>query len=128
MFYLTLCLLLTLPAGLSATTTNFGTETSITETRQESSEIQNQSAKTEYEEAIVAFPNPSNRVIKLSSDPIHKVEIVEIFHISGEHLLSLESNGDEEISIDMGIAPPGIYVCRISNTDGPIETLRLIKE
>jgi len=80
---------------------------------------------------ITVYPNPSNGLfqLKIKNYELGMNKGVEVYNMLGEKIFSQYSLVTSQYSIDLSGQPSGVYLYRITNTDGSvISTGKLIKE
>ena len=66
--------------------------------------------------AVRIFPQPANEHLTIQSQ--NRIGTCELFNIVGEKILSLRSEGRNEITINVSSLPAGIYILRVHSASG----------
>ncbi|MCR5646350.1 MAG: choice-of-anchor J domain-containing protein [Bacteroidales bacterium] len=74
-------------------------------------------------QALVVYPNPTSGQFKLAN---HSFNEVRVYNTLGVMVLSLNSNGSEDVEIDLSGQPNGIYFLQVSDNHQSI-TKRIVK-
>jgi len=80
---------------------------------------------------ITVYPNPSNGVfqLKITNYELGMKNMVEVYNMLGEKVLSQYPVLNTQYSIDLSSQPTGVYLYRITNMDGSlVSTGKLIKQ
>lgn len=70
------------------------------------------------------YPNPAGSILRIESDL--PVKSIEIFDITGNHLLKTNANRQNS-GINISFLEPGQYLVRVNKNDGSNETFRFVK-
>lgn len=84
-------------------------------------------ASRKKETTITAFPNPSSNVVKVDMGTA-KTETVRLFDSYGKELPVMYTPPMQELSLELGGYPKGVYYLQVEIQDAPSEVLRLIRE
>ena len=77
---------------------------------------------------IVIFPNPANEIITVSCSAPAKEQLIELFNVNGQKVLSESLNNTSgKTEIDVNALSSGIYFIRISNRKEIIYVQKIIK-
>jgi len=79
------------------------------------------------EDAVKVYPNPTNGIINISGLDIDKAERVSIYNTVGSKIMSQEVNSNF-MSLALYNVPTGIYIIKIENSDGTVETYKINKK
>ena len=70
---------------------------------------------------IELFPNPTNRTFKIESN--HKIKTITIYNLSGKQIKHVELNS---YSTQIAMETKGVFLLRIENTKGQINTEKIV--
>ncbi|MFT3793474.1 VPS10 domain-containing protein [Flavobacterium sp.] len=77
------------------------------------------------EKVFHAMPNPSKDIIKLSGSDIDQVAI---FDLGGKQILVQDYHNQREITVDVSTWQNGLYLAKITSSDGTTASVKIIKE
>jgi hypothetical protein len=79
--------------------------------------------------ALRAYPSPATETVTIQHDVSISTSSLEILSIDGKLMKTIKPEvGTVETSVNLKSFNPGLYFIRYVNTDGEIETLKLVKQ
>ncbi|MDO7174022.1 DNRLRE domain-containing protein [Mariniflexile sp. AS56] len=72
------------------------------------------------------YPNPVNDRLEIDSKTI--IQIIEFYNINGAVILTKNSFNSKNAVVDVSTLYPGVYLVKITNINGEVEVLRLLKD
>ncbi len=67
----------------------------------------------------IVFPNPANELIKIYTEK-NQITQVDLLNINGASISQFLLNSSTVHTIEVSDIPPGIYILKLSNTNGPL--------
>lgn len=73
---------------------------------------------------VIAYPSPTNRILYIGNVEKSKLSNISLYAISGDLVKNWNQPQD---SYDLGTLAPGIYILKVTLTDGTNQTIRIKK-
>ncbi|MFY7964848.1 MAG: T9SS type A sorting domain-containing protein [Chitinophagaceae bacterium] len=74
---------------------------------------------------LVLYPNPTKTNITVTGKGIRQIEI---FDVMGKKVMAKELNNTDKVNIDIATLNKGLFLVRVIELNGKVNTQKLIKE
>ncbi len=76
---------------------------------------------------VTVYPNPIKNVLNISGLKVGKNVVISLYSVGGQVVKSVENNGQEKLTLDMGSLNQGVYLLMLTS-ESETETFRIVKK
>lgn len=81
---------------------------------------------SEEPSSIKVYPNPTNGVVSITND-LDPIKLIQVYTINGVLLFEKYAN-DFNQTLDLSLYQSGVYICKVTASNGEIKQVKMIKK